>query len=163
MEQLDLDNTKSSNSSPEDTDAEIGNEKPKRLSKTEKKLKRYQRKIASYKLKKLEKKKLKQAAKETDDNKLPEPTEPKSESNELAKTENTYDNYINKRELKRITNERMKQVLDSSGTNSLKICIDCSFSDIMSDKEQSRLAQQIGIFIKIKNNKNIFNLKNSIR
>ena len=43
-----------------------------------------------------------------------------------------------------MTIERMTNVLEKNGLDSLKICIDCSFSDLMSDKELSRLAQQIG-------------------
>ncbi len=123
-------------------------EKPKRLSKTEKKFNRYQRKLASYKLKKLEKKKLKQL-------KEPSTIDVTSESGISADlavsisanrlTGNaSYDNYLNKRDLKKKSIERLNDVLKNSGSNCLKICIDCSFSDLMSDKELSRLAQQLG-------------------
>ena len=113
--------------------------KQKRLSKREKKFNRYQIKIANYKLKKLEKKKLKEQA-----------TSENNESNVISsqnlnkKEEYLYETYLNKRELKKKTIERLKTVLDSNGSNCLKICIDCSFSDLMSEKELSRLAQQIG-------------------
>ena len=40
-------------------------------------------------------------------------------------------------------NERLAKVYEDN-TNALKVCIDCSFSNRMSDKEMSRLAQQIG-------------------
>lgn len=45
--------------------------------------------------------------------------------------------------MKKQTIERLNQVY-SDPSSSLKICIDCSFSDKMSSKEMSRLAQQIG-------------------
>lgn len=51
--------------------------------------------------------------------------------------------YISNRDVRQLKRERMKQVYENPA-NSLKICIDCSFSEIMSRKEMSRLAQQVG-------------------
>ena len=121
-------------------------EKPKRLSKTEKKFNRYQRKLASYKLKKLEKKKLKQLKEFNIVSLESESTPGHILANPAIQTaENTsYDTYLNKRELKKKSIERLASVLQNNGSSCLKICIDCSFSDLMSDKELSRLAQQIG-------------------
>lgn len=131
----------SSVSAQTDTSA-VCSTKPKRMSKTEKKFAKYQRKIAEFKLKKLEKKKLKANLKQ-------EAAESNDSNKELSQTKESkpqeiYESYLNKREIKKKQIERMKNVLDTNGTNSLKICIDCSFSDLMSDKESSRLAQQIG-------------------
>ena len=130
-------------------------EKPKRLSKTEKKFNRYQRKLASYKQKKLEKKKLKQSQSKQNsivslnsEQVTQNPENPINPSDATSAAENaSYDTYLNKRELKKKAIERLTNVLETKGSDSLKICIDCSFSDLMSDKELSRLAQQLGNFL----------------
>lgn len=111
--------------------------KKKRLSKTERKFRRYQQKLANYKQKKLEKKLLKQAESANSPKKL------KVEGDDVA---HTHPGYLNKRDQKKQIIERLTQVYapDSDISSNLKICIDCSFSDKMSGKEQSRLAQQIG-------------------
>lgn len=51
--------------------------------------------------------------------------------------------FINNRDLRKLKRDRLKKVYEDN-SKSLKICIDCSFSDLMSNKEMSRLAQQIG-------------------
>ncbi len=103
---------------------------PNRLNKTEKKLLRYKKKLEKYRIKKEEKKKLKKKSNEHIQLNNNEETKPKS--NVL------YDVFYNKRELKKIANERLEKVYKENGEGSLKLCIDCSFSNKMSDKELSR-------------------------
>jgi Trm5-related predicted tRNA methylase len=133
-----------------DNTAAVDSNKPKRLNKTQRKYLRYQKKIESYKLKKVqkkEKKKQERLLKETEiSTDLTENRENKAQkesSEQVEQTPKNFDNYLNKRELKKRANERLANVYKDS-SESLKICIDCSFSSKMSDKEQSRLAQQIG-------------------
>jgi tRNA (guanine9-N1)-methyltransferase len=109
----------------------------KRLNKKEKKLQKYKKLLENYKLKKEENKKLKKVTKETEEEIKQEEEPSKPKSNIL------YDVFYNKRELKKLMNERLAKVYEDN-TNALKVCIDCSFSNRMSDKEMSRLAQQIG-------------------
>lgn len=102
----------------------------RKRSKTEKKYERYKKRIENYKAKKKEKRLLKQDIKET------------NESESKGKEEK-YENFLSKKQIKEKIMERLNHVYAVS-ENSLKICIDCSFSDKMSLKEMSRLAQQIG-------------------
>ena len=129
--------------------------RPKRLNKTQKKFAKYQRRLENYKLRKANKKQNKiQKALENvlEQNKNKETcvtqteTEASKESESKDNIKQNYDSFINKRELKRRINERLAKVYEDIPTmnESLKICIDCSFSDKMSQKEQSKLAQQIG-------------------
>ncbi|RMZ95821.1 tRNA methyltransferase 10 -like protein [Brachionus plicatilis] len=106
------------------------NDLKRKRSKTEKKFERYKKRIENYKAKKQKKKRLKQEQTEK--------VEP-----ELKNIEQNYEKFLSKRQIKEKIIERLNQVY-TSPENSLKICIDCSFSDKMSSKEMSRLAQQIG-------------------
>lgn len=130
------------------------NEK-KRLNKTMKKKLRYQKKLEFYKLKKQQKKinKKEEALKR----KLAVNNEKSNETNQTISDE-TKKNYLNeqqplnkKRKIKRLEraniNEKLKDLYENENkdnNNILKICVDCSFCSLMSEKEQSRLAQQIG-------------------
>lgn len=129
--------------------------KAKRLNKTQRKYLRYQKKIESYKLKKAKKKELKKQERLLKENSTDEKSqllaenienkqdkESQVEQDEEGNPKN-YGSYLNKRELKKRANERLANVYKDN-SESLKVCIDCSFSSKMSDKEQSRLAQQIG-------------------
>jgi tRNA (guanine9-N1)-methyltransferase len=117
-----------------------------RMNKTERKFKKYQNKLAKYKLKKLEKKKQRQEAAARSD-----PAQSDSESAEVKRPRIDQDRaanstFISKRDAKKMTMERLNAAYDPQTDLSsyLKVLIDCSFSDKMSSKEQSRLAQQIG-------------------
>ncbi len=126
--------------------------KPKRPNKTQKKFAKYQRRLENYKIRKANKKQNKiQKALENvlDENKLRKETnvildETTKEPELTEKVKHNFESFINKRELKKRTNERLARVYENQGVGSLKVCIDCSFSDKMSQKEQSKLAQQIG-------------------
>ncbi|CAF0900558.1 unnamed protein product [Brachionus calyciflorus] len=103
----------------------------RKRSRTEKKYEKYQNRLKNYKLKQAEKKRLKPEQE-------PEPKEPKTVNHHSGpKT------FLNRRELREKLAEKLNQVYKEP-QNSLKICIDCSFSDKMSSKEKSRLAKQIG-------------------
>ena len=129
--------------------------KPKRPNKTQKKLLKYQKRLDNYQIRKANKKQQKiqkaieksnVASNEASD-KLNVTGDHQSREKlpELIAQSGTvnYDAYLNKRELKRRTNERLAKVCQDDSEN-LKICIDCSFSNQMSGKELSKLAQQIG-------------------
>lgn len=133
------------------TENNLAESKPKRLNKTQKKFAKYQRRLENYKIRKANKKQNKiQKALENilDENKLKETNvilaETTKEPELTEKVKHNFESFINKRELKRRTNERLARVYENQGVESLKVCIDCSFSDKMSQKEQSKLAQQIG-------------------
>ena len=122
--------------------------KPIRLNKTQKKLLRYQKLREKYKIKKAntkEDKKIKKSLENVLNNDLIKEIKENNteELQESREKPNNYDAYLNKRELKRRANERLLNVYKDN-SNSLKICIDCSFNNKMSEKEQSKLAQQIG-------------------
>jgi len=114
-------------------DGEASKASIRRVSKAARKIVRYERKLASYQSKKDTKKAERLMAKETQPEKVYE-----------APSIDPKDNVIlpNKREFKRLRNERIQAAYDDP--SNLKVCIDCSFNHLMSDKELSRLAQQIG-------------------
>ena len=125
--------------------------KRKRLNKTEKKKQRFERLLENYKIKKAEKKKQKEEARLEKEAQIKDDSNQDSElgkedqeaSNTVNKSTILYETFYNKRELKKSMLNRLKQCYDDN-SNSLKVCIDCSFIDHMTDKEMSRLAQQIG-------------------
>jgi len=125
--------------------------KPKRLNKTQKKSLKYQKRLENYKIRKANKKenKIKKAIENVlAEGKIKEVSEtfeetPQKNSESKETFKHKYETFMNKRELKKRTNERLAKVFEDN-TESLKICIDCSFGDKMSEKEQSKLAQQIG-------------------
>jgi tRNA (guanine9-N1)-methyltransferase len=145
-------------------------QRAKRLNKTEKKLQRYQKLVENYKLKKLEKKRAKQlnattttttaaAASEMTTNERQEnnqqklgeeiEVEEKEKEEKRAKEHQTsglFETFYNKRELKRIANQRLIDMYrnEYDACSNLKVIVDCSYSDKMANKELSRLAQQIG-------------------
>jgi len=114
--------------------------KPQRLNKTEKKFQKYQSKILRHREKKAQKKQLNQLKRQLE----AQSDAPRVESNTDSEPKKTYDNFLSKRDLKARSIERLRQVYTEGAATSLKICIDCSFSNIMSSKEMARLAQQIG-------------------
>ena len=116
---------------------EDGSQRPARINKTQRKYERYVRKLEKYKLKKLEKKKNKKKSSGNE------------EEEEVTKSDEKKEDdgeYLNKRELKMLVQKRLGAVYNDVNIKceSLKICVDCSFSKLMSSKEMSRLAQQIG-------------------
>lgn len=121
-----------------------GQEKrPKRPNKTQRKHERYLRQVEKYKLKKKQKReaeKQKRLEREQEEKQQEE-----TSTNEKKNDQNETNQQVTKR-LKVIQKERLIELYGKSENfdKSLKICIDCSFSEHMSDKEQSRLAQQIG-------------------
>ena len=62
----------------------------------------------------------------------------KNEEEKKPKSTVIYDVFYNKRELKKLANERLEKVYNDN-TNALKICIDCSFSSKMSNKGKSTI------------------------
>lgn len=117
--------------------------KPKRKNKTQRKHERYLRQVEKYRLKKKQKR---EAAKEKRQN---EQVQNENERNfEEAKSEQTQPEVENNERTKRlkvIQKERLLEVYKTENyEKNLKICIDCSFIEHMTSKEQSRLAQQIG-------------------
>jgi tRNA (guanine9-N1)-methyltransferase len=116
--------------------------KLKRPTKTEKKRLKYEKKLEFYELKKQQKKLEKKQI---------EPKELKCKFDEQrseSQPKGTLRNgiYRNKRDDRLFILNSLKQVYsdETIKKNSLKICIDCSFCELMSEKEQSKLAQQIG-------------------
>lgn len=116
--------------------------KRKRPNKTEKKRLKYQKKLEFYKLKKQQKKLEK---KNTESKEVKKKSEQQKSENESQGTERN-GTYRNKRDDRAFILNRLKQVYDDEKlkNDSVKVCIDCSFCNIMSEKEQSKLAQQIG-------------------
>lgn len=112
----------------------------KRLNKTEKKRIRYENRVHLYKQKK-EQKKLDKEAKKSE--------EKEADKDCNASTANGTKGR-KKRKVKRLQRSMINQRLnlvnsdEETKAKSLKVCIDCSFCTMMSEKEQSRLAQQIG-------------------
>lgn len=117
--------------------------KRKRLNKTEKKKLRYEKRVQSYKQKKQLKKLEKQA-------KNSEKANEESNNSDSQPNETNTAKGPKKRKVKRLERSMINQRLTLVNTDeetkakSLKVCIDCSFCFMMSEKEQSRLAQQIG-------------------
>ena len=112
--------------------------KRKRLNKTEKKKLKFQRLLEKYKQKKEEKKKQRELER------LEKEAQKESEEPKENKSDVLYETYYNKRELKKLMLERLKKCYDEENSDKLKICIDCAFVEKMSQKELSRLSQQIG-------------------
>lgn len=122
--------------------------KPKRKNKTQRKYERYLNQVKKFKEKKEQKKKLEKAKRQEE-----LANAQASETTTNAENEDeTYENKIGKRQMKKIRTDRLKEIYaqtestttTATNNNHLKICIDCSFSDKMSNKELARLAQQIG-------------------
>jgi tRNA (guanine9-N1)-methyltransferase len=134
--------------SNEKTNQSASGKKNGRLTNSEKKYLRYQKKVANYKLKREEKKRQKALKRELDknesnqDNQFPNEKKQREENDEDSRNSLATDK-LNKRQQKKLTIERLKNTFECP-ENCLKITIDCSFNEKMSAKEQSRLAQQIG-------------------
>lgn len=134
---------------PDNTNTSNGEEvvdgqekRPKRPNKTQRKHERYLRQVEKYKLKKKQKR---EAEKQKRLERAQEEKQEETSTNEKREDQNETNPEATKR-LKVIQKERLIELYGKSENfdKSLKICIDCSFSEHMSDKEQSRLAQQIG-------------------
>jgi hypothetical protein len=121
-----------------DDDLQLDNNKkrPHRPTRAAKKEIRYQKKLLQLKDLKLEKKILSQ-----------------NENEKVLKNENDKPKiypensvYLNKRILKQRAHNRLLEAYQPDQSKKrLQICIDCSFSSIMSNKEMVHLAQQIGL------------------
>jgi tRNA (guanine9-N1)-methyltransferase len=130
--------------------------KIKRPSKTVKKRIKYAKKLEDYRIKKQQKKlDRKQKALDKIQNNVTKTTENPSDNetinvnSETIPTTNTAETpTVKKHKIKRFQraniNEKLRKAHENNFDENLKVCIDCSYCSLMSEKEQSRLAQQIG-------------------
>lgn len=127
-------------------------EKPKRRNKTQRKYDRYMQKLEKFRIKKEQNKEAKRLKISSETKELKDQNDTEQASADVANKANisskepyTGELKTGKRQFKQIQLNRLIDVYKVENfNNSLKICIDCSYSNHMSPKEQSRLAQQIG-------------------